>query len=110
MSNLGHELSGGTIANILKRHGVEPAPERKRKTMWKEFLSRHFDQIGATDFFTVEVWTKNGPQRFIAMSARRHAQLLLPQRRIDGLGKHELRPCKTAGTGVSEFFDLANPM
>jgi len=66
MSNLGHELSGGTIANILKRHGVEPAPERKRKTMWKEFLSRHFDQIGATDFFTVEVWTKNGPQRFIA--------------------------------------------
>jgi len=66
MSNLGHELSGGTIANILKRHGVEPATERKRKTMWKEFLSRHFDQIGATDFFTVEVWTKNGPQRFIA--------------------------------------------
>jgi hypothetical protein len=60
MTNLGHELSAATIANILKRHGVEPASERKRKTTWKEFLSRHFHQIVATDFFTVEVWTKNG--------------------------------------------------
>ena len=31
------------IANILKRHGLEPAPERKRKTSWKEFLSQHRD-------------------------------------------------------------------
>ena len=58
MTNLGHKLSAATIANILKRHGIEPAPRRKRKTTWKEFLSRHFDQIVATDFFTVEVWTK----------------------------------------------------
>ena len=28
MSNLGHSLARGTIANILKRHGIEPAPER----------------------------------------------------------------------------------
>jgi len=32
----------GTIANILKHHGIEPAPERSRKTTWKEFLSRHW--------------------------------------------------------------------
>jgi transposase InsO family protein len=55
------------IANILKRHGVEPASERKRKTTWKGFLSRHFHQIVATDFFTVEVWTKNGLQRFMVL-------------------------------------------
>ena len=67
MMNLRHELSPTTIANILKRHGIEPAPERKRKTTWKEFLSRHFDQIAATDFFTVEVWTKNGLQRFMIL-------------------------------------------
>jgi hypothetical protein len=60
MTNLGHKLSAATIANILKRHGIEPAPRRERKTTWKEFLSRHFDQIVATDFFTVEVWTKRG--------------------------------------------------
>jgi len=60
IANLGHKLSPNTIANILKRHGIEPAPERRRKTTWKEFLSRHFDQIVAADFFTVEVWTKKG--------------------------------------------------
>ena len=38
------------MANILKQHGIEPAPQRSRKTTWKEFLSRHFDQIVASDF------------------------------------------------------------
>jgi hypothetical protein len=28
------------IAEILKRKGIEPAPERSRRTTWKEFLSR----------------------------------------------------------------------
>ena len=67
LANLGHELSAKTIANILKRHGIEPAPDRKRKTTWKEFVSRHFDQIAATDFVTVEVWTKKGLQRFLVL-------------------------------------------
>jgi len=67
LGNLGHKLSANTIANILKRHGIEPAPERGRKTTWKEFISRHFDQIVATDFFTIEVWTRKGLQRFIVL-------------------------------------------
>src|ERR1700686_1847173 len=33
--NLGHELARSTIAEILKRHGLEPAPQRSRKTTWK---------------------------------------------------------------------------
>lgn len=76
LANLGHELSAKTIANILKRHGIEPAPDRQRKTTWKEFVSRHFDQIAATDFFSVEVWIRKGLQRlmvlfFIELSSRR---------------------------------------
>jgi putative transposase len=67
LSNLGHELARSTIAQILKRHGIEPAPERSRKTTWKEFLSRHWELIVATDFFTVEVWTRRGLQRFIVL-------------------------------------------
>ena len=43
LSNLGHELARSTIANILKRNGIEPAPERGRKTTWKEFLNRHWN-------------------------------------------------------------------
>jgi HTH-like domain len=67
--NLGHVLAHKTIANILKQHGIEPAPERSRKTTWKEFLSRHFDQIVASDFFTLEVWTPKGLTRFIVSSS-----------------------------------------
>jgi putative transposase len=55
LSNLGHELARSTIADMLKRHGVEPAPERKKQTTWKEFLAQHWDVLVAADFFTVEV-------------------------------------------------------
>ena len=56
-----------TIANILKAHGIEPAPERSRKATWKEFLTRHWEQIVASDFFTIEVWMPTGLKRFIVL-------------------------------------------
>ena len=65
LANLGHKVARGTIANVLKEHGLEPAPERERKTTWKEFLSRHRDVIAAADFFTIEAWTRNGLTRFL---------------------------------------------
>ena len=43
LSNLGHKLARSTIADILERHGIEPAPERSRKTTWKEFLTQHWE-------------------------------------------------------------------
>jgi putative transposase len=67
LSNLRHELARTTIAEILERHGIEPAPERSRKTTWKEFLTRHWELLVAADFFTVEVWTRRGLQRFIVL-------------------------------------------
>src|SRR5262249_5294774 len=63
LANLGHEVARGTIANLLKEHGLEPAPERERKTTWKEFLCRHREVIVAADFFTVEAWTRRGLTR-----------------------------------------------
>jgi len=67
LSNLRHGIARSTIASILERHGIEPAQERSRKTTWKEFLTRHWDLIVAADFFTVEVWTRRGLQRFIVL-------------------------------------------
>ena len=67
LSNLGHDLATSTIAEILKRHGIETAPERRRKTTWKQFLTQHWEQIVAADFFTVEIWTKQGLQRFMVL-------------------------------------------
>jgi hypothetical protein len=48
------------VGNILKEHGIQPAPERKRQTSWKTFLKAHWDTLGSIDFTTIEVWTKNG--------------------------------------------------
>ena len=34
LANLGHEVSDQAVGNILKRHGIPPAPERKATTTW----------------------------------------------------------------------------
>ncbi len=60
MQNLGHDISDQSVGNILKAHGIEPAPDRKRQTTWKTFLKSHWDVLAAIDFTTVEVWTKSG--------------------------------------------------
>jgi len=60
LANLGHNVSDQTVGNILKSHGIEPAPERKRQTTWKTFLKAHWNVLGAVDFTTIEVWTKGG--------------------------------------------------
>ena len=56
----GYTISDQTVGNILKRHGIPPAPERKTTTTWKEFIRTHLDVLVATDFFTAEVWTLAG--------------------------------------------------
>jgi putative transposase len=48
------------VGNILKRHGIPPAPRRQQTTTWKEFIRTHMDVLVATDFFTTEVWTVYG--------------------------------------------------
>jgi transposase InsO family protein len=60
LHHLGYTISAQTIGNILKRHGLPPAPERKKTTTWKEFIRTHMDVLVATDFFTAEVWTMAG--------------------------------------------------
>ena len=60
LANLGHNISDQTVGNILKAHGIEPAPQRKRQTTWKTFLKAYWDVLGAIDFTTIEVWTKGG--------------------------------------------------
>jgi transposase InsO family protein len=58
LRNLGHRVARSTIANILKEHGIEPAPDRP--SSWRTFLAAHWGTIAAADFFTTEVWTLRG--------------------------------------------------
>jgi putative transposase len=60
LAHLGYTISDQTVGNILKRHGLLPAPERKKTTTWHEFIRTHMDVLVATDFFTAEVWTLGG--------------------------------------------------
>jgi transposase InsO family protein len=60
LANLGHRVSDQTVGNILGRHGMPPAPERKRTTSWGDFIRAHRAVLAATDFFTVEVMTLRG--------------------------------------------------
>ena len=45
LANLGHQVSDQTVGNILRRHGIEPAPQRGKTTTWKEFIRRHMDVL-----------------------------------------------------------------
>ena len=73
LANVGHKVSDQTVGNVLKAHGIEPAPERKRTTTWSTFLKAHWDQLAAIDFTTVEVWTKSGLVTYYLLFAMRLA-------------------------------------
>jgi putative transposase len=61
-----YRLSRNTIKNILKEHGLDPAPKRSEDT-WDSFIKRHFKTLWACDFFTKTVWTALGPKTFHAL-------------------------------------------
>ena len=67
LANPSYHVARGSIANILKEHGLEPAPERMKRTTWREFLAAHWDVLAAADFFTVEVWMPRGLTRFTVL-------------------------------------------
>jgi hypothetical protein len=53
-------VSDQTVGNILRRHGIAPAPKRSRTTTWTDFIHRHRAVLAGPDFFTVEVLTWRG--------------------------------------------------
>jgi len=103
MTNLGHEIGRGTIAEILKQAGLEPAPEREQKGTWAEFLRTHWEVLGGTDFFTVELWKWGGLVRYhvlfvIRLSSRTvHIAGIIPE--PDG------RWMKQVGRNLTDYLD-----
>ena len=60
LTHVGHEVSDQTIGNVLRRHGIAPAPKRTQTTNWKDFIRSHMAVLAGVDFFTVEVLTWRG--------------------------------------------------
>jgi putative transposase len=57
LKHLNDTISDQTVGNILKRHGIAPAPERKKSVTWWEFVRIHLAVLRATDFFTSDIWS-----------------------------------------------------
>ncbi|WP_154931626.1 helix-turn-helix domain-containing protein [Gimesia maris] len=41
--NVGYKISDESVRIILKKQGIEPAPDRKRQTTWSMFLKAHWE-------------------------------------------------------------------
>jgi putative transposase len=67
LANLGHRLSDQTVGNVLRRHGIPPAPKRKQAISWKDFIRAHRDVLVGMDFFTTEVLTLKGLTTYYAL-------------------------------------------
>ena len=81
LANLGFEVSDQTVGNVLRRHGVSPAPERKRTTTWQAFIRTHLALLAGTDFFTAEVPTLRGLATYYVLFV-----IHLESRRVDIAG------------------------
>lgn len=83
LRNLGHTVGRNTVTRILLEHGLEPAPERKKKTSWQTFIKAHMEQaaIAAMDFFKIEVLTVGGPVRYYVL-------FIIDHRSGDATGPH----------------------
>ena len=46
LANLGQEISDQSVGNILRRHGIAPAPKRKQSTTWSDFIRSHIGCSG----------------------------------------------------------------
>ena len=103
LCNLGHVVARETVRNILKEHGIEPAPERSKRMPWSTFLKSHWDCIAATDLFTVEVWSSAGLTRYYVLFF-----IKLSSRRVYVAGITEYPHgewIKQAGRNVTDAFD-----
>jgi len=77
LNKLGTEISKTSVANILRRNGLPPSPDRKGLT-WREFLSRHAEVFLCADLLTKEIWTFNGLQRaFVFFVLHLHTRRIL---------------------------------
>ena len=47
LANVGHKVGRGTVANVIERHGIEPSPERGKRTRWATFLKAHWKVFAA---------------------------------------------------------------
>jgi hypothetical protein len=56
LSNVALRICKSSVANILKAHGIEPAPTRGRTTSWTIFLKSHWDVFQEFGLDAITLW------------------------------------------------------
>ena len=85
LANVGHDVSDQTVGNVLRRHGIAPAPKRSQTTTRKDFIAAHMAVLAGMDFFTAEVLTWRGPAMYYVLFV-----IQLETRRVElaGITRH----------------------
>jgi transposase InsO family protein len=76
LASLGITVAPSTVWEILKKHGIDPAPRRAGPT-WADFLRSQAEAIIACDFFTVDLL--DGTKAYVLAlieHANRHIRIL----------------------------------
>ena len=68
LRNIGFKVGRGTVANVSKENGIDPAPLRGKRTKWSTFLKSHWKVLVASDFFSIEVWGLSGLTTYYVLS------------------------------------------
>jgi transposase len=103
LRGLGFTLSPSTVWNILRRHGIDPAPRRARLS-WREFLRQQAAGIVECDFFTVDtLWLRRYYVFFFLEIERRRVHMAAspliptapgsPSRRVTSASISPTRAC-----------------
>jgi transposase InsO family protein len=108
LANLGQKIDKITVRNILRRHHMEPAPQRRKGGMsWAQFLKLHWEVLAATDFFTVEVATWQGLVTYYVLVVM---ELATRRVQVAGITPHPtaafMQPCARQLTDPFEGFLL----
>jgi len=55
LADLGIRVTDRTVSNVLRRHGIPPAPQRIPTNDWRRFLDAHWAHLAALDFAAFEI-------------------------------------------------------
>ena len=56
LSNVGFRIGKTSVANILKAHGIEPAPTRRQTPSWETFFHSHWDVLQEWGLDAITLW------------------------------------------------------
>jgi putative transposase len=100
LKHVGYTISDQTVGNILKRHGIPPAPKRTKTTTWQEFIRgflhrRGLDVVWTGDLLHPLFYPDQHPRRPCGRADATSGSALddadRPQRDDGGLGLSGLR-------------------